>query len=98
MADHVIRMSEEEAARNFAEVLARVRDGAEIVIESNAGAVAVVRGVSEEFRPRLLSQSIALARKHAKESGHEPTLDADFAADLEDIIKSRKPREISSWE
>jgi hypothetical protein len=27
-----------------------------------------------------------------------PTLDPDFAADLEEIIKSRKPREISSWE
>ena len=24
--------------------------------------------------------------------------DPDFAADLEEIIKSRKPREISSWE
>lgn len=96
MADRVIHISEEEAARNFADVLARVRGGAEVVIESNAHAVAVVRPAND--RPRLLSESIALARKHAEEMGYEPTLDPDFAADLEEIINSRKPREISSWE
>jgi hypothetical protein len=49
-------------------------------------------------RGRLLSESIALAKAHAEELGYEPTLDPDFAADLEEIVKSRKPREISSWE
>lgn len=98
MADRIVHISEEEAARNFADVLARVRGGAEVVIESNALPVAVVRAASEEFRPRLLSESLALARKHAAELGYEPTLDPDFAADLEEIIRSRKPREISSWE
>jgi len=37
----------------------------------------------------------ALAEAHAKELGYEPTLDPDFAADLEEIIRSRKPRNIS---
>jgi hypothetical protein len=32
-----------------------------------------------------------LAKAHAKELGYEPTPDPDFAADQEDIIKSRKP-------
>jgi hypothetical protein len=41
---------------------------------------------------RPLSESIALAEAHAKELGHEPTLDPDFAADLAEIIKHRKPR------
>lgn len=98
MADHVVHISEAEALSNFADVLARVRAGAEVVIEKDARAVAVVRPAGDEFRPRLLSESIALARKHAEELGYEPTLDPDFAADLEEIIKSRKPREISSWE
>ena len=71
---------------------------AEVVIERDARAVAVVRPAGDEFRPRLLSESIALAKKHAEELGYVPTLDPDFAADLEEIIKSRKPREISSWE
>jgi antitoxin (DNA-binding transcriptional repressor) of toxin-antitoxin stability system len=98
MADHVVHISEAEALNNFADVLARVRAGAEVVIERDARAVAVVRPAGDEFRPRLLSESIALAKKHAEELGYEPTLDPDFAADLEEIIKSRKPREIRSWE
>ncbi|HKN36820.1 MAG TPA: hypothetical protein VJX16_26555 [Terriglobales bacterium] len=98
MAHHVVHISEAEALSNFADVLARVRAGAEGVIEKDARAVAIVRPAGDEFRPRLLSESIALAKKHAEELGYEPTLDADFAADLEEIIKSRKPREIRSWE
>jgi antitoxin (DNA-binding transcriptional repressor) of toxin-antitoxin stability system len=96
MADRVIHISEAEASSDFAGVLARVREGAEVVIESGKLPVAVVRPA--EPHVRLLSESIALAKAHAKELGYEPTLDPDFAADLEDIIKSRKPREISSWE
>jgi hypothetical protein len=30
--------------------------------------------------------------------GYEPTLDPEFAADLEEIIKSRKPRNIIPWD
>ena len=96
MADRVIHISEAEAASDFAGVLAHVREGAEVVIESGKLPVAVVRPA--EPHVRLLSESIALAKAHAKELGYEPTLDPDFASDLEDIIKSRKPREISSWE
>ncbi len=99
MEKHVIHISEAEAASDFAAVLARVRAGAEIVIEGREPIV-VVRAKearSELVRGRSLSESIALAKAHAQELGYEPTLDPDFAADLEEIIKSRKPREISSW-
>ena len=98
MADHVVHISEAEALSNFADVLARVRAGAEVVIESNARAVAVVRPAGDEFRPRLLSESIALAKKHAEELGYEPRMDPDFAADLEEIIKSRRPWNPPAWE
>jgi antitoxin (DNA-binding transcriptional repressor) of toxin-antitoxin stability system len=96
MADHVIHISEAEALSDFAALLARVRAGVEVVIESDKVPVAVLRPA--ETPVRLLSESLRLAKEHAEELGHEPTLDPDFAADLEDIIKSRKPREISSWE
>ena len=97
MAHHVIHISEEEATSDFASVLARVRAGAEVVIESEARAVAVLRPV--EVGPgRLLSESIAMAEAHAKELGYEPTMDPDFAADLEDIINNRKPRDVSEWD
>jgi antitoxin (DNA-binding transcriptional repressor) of toxin-antitoxin stability system len=84
-------ISEAEAARDFAGLMARVRAGVEVVIESDARAVAVVRPAGDEFRPRLLSESIALARKHAEKLGYEPRMDPDFAADLEEIIRNRKP-------
>jgi prevent-host-death family protein len=98
MAYRVIHISETEAASNFADVLARVRAGAEVVIESERGKVPVAVVRPAEPYVRLLSESLRLAKEHAEELGYEPTLDPDFAADLEEIIKSRKPREISSWE
>jgi antitoxin (DNA-binding transcriptional repressor) of toxin-antitoxin stability system len=98
MAKEVIHISEAEAATtNVATLLAHVRAGAEVVIENNARPVAVLRA-AEPHPGRLLSESIALAEAHAKELGYEPTLDPEFAADLEEIINSRKPRNVSTWE
>ena len=42
--------------------------------------------------------TIALAKAHEEESGEVPVLDPDFAADLEEIIHHRKPRNLSTWE
>jgi hypothetical protein len=49
-------------------------------------------------RGRLLSESIAFAEAHAKELGYEPTMDAEFASDLREIINNRKPREVFAWD
>lgn len=98
MAKHVIHISDAEAANDFASLLDRVREGAEVVIEHNARPVAVVRP-AEAPPGRLLSESIALAKAHAKELGYEPTIDADFAADLQEIINShRKPLNPPEWD
>lgn len=97
MSMAVIHISEADAARDFAGLLAHVRAGAEIVIEKEASPAVVLR-VAVEPRGRLLSESIALAEAHAKEMGFEPVMDADFAADLEEIIRNRKPRDTSAWD
>src|SRR5208282_12054 len=97
MANNVIRVSEEEAATDFAALMARVRAGAEVIIERDAKPIAVVRP-AEALRGCPISECIALAEALARELGYEPTMDPDFAADLEEIIKSRKPRNISTWE
>jgi antitoxin (DNA-binding transcriptional repressor) of toxin-antitoxin stability system len=95
MTKGVIHISDVDAVSDFAWLLDRVREGAEVVIEHDARPVAIVR--SAELRPgRLLSESIALAEAHAKELGYEPTMDADFAADLREIINSRKHRDLSA--
>jgi antitoxin (DNA-binding transcriptional repressor) of toxin-antitoxin stability system len=97
MADHVIHISEEEAARNFTDVLTRVRAGAEVVIDGREPIVIAVRPTKPE-PGRLLSESIALAKKHAEEVGYEPRMDPDFAADLEEIIRNRRPWNPPAWE
>ena len=54
MTHTVIHISEAEAESDFASVLARVREGAEVVIDKEAGgpAIAVVRPAKD--RPRRL--------------------------------------------
>lgn len=96
MAHTVIHISEEEAARDFAGLMARVRAGAEVVIESEKEPVVMLRPLAA--RGRLLSESIAMAEAHARELGYEPTMDADFAADVKEIIDNRKPRNVSEWD
>jgi antitoxin (DNA-binding transcriptional repressor) of toxin-antitoxin stability system len=96
MAHTVIHITAAEAESDFASVLARVREGAEVVIESPGGGppIAVVR--SAVSRPgRLLSESIALAEAH----GSTATLDEGFSRDLESIINShREPLNPPSWD
>jgi prevent-host-death family protein len=95
MADRVIHISETEAASNFADVLARVRAGAEVVIESERGKspVAVLRPA--EPHVRLLSESLRLAKEHASTA----TLDGDFARDVEAAIEShREPLNPPAWD
>jgi prevent-host-death family protein len=93
MAKDVIRISEAEAASDFASVMERVRSGAEVVIENNALPVAVVRPA--EPYVRLLSESLRLAREH----GSTATLDGDFAKDVEAGIESnREPFNPPKWD
>jgi antitoxin (DNA-binding transcriptional repressor) of toxin-antitoxin stability system len=94
MPKHVIHISEAEAASDFAGVLARVRAGAEIVIEGQEPIVVAVRPSKPE-PGRLLSESIALAEAH----GSTVTLDGGFARDLEDIVNShREPLNPPTWD
>lgn len=98
MNNDVIHVSEAEARNNFASLLDRVRAGAEVVIEDDSNPVAVLRPVTTT-RGRLLSKSIALAEEHSEELGYTPTLDPDFAADLEEIINShRQPLNPPAWD
>jgi antitoxin (DNA-binding transcriptional repressor) of toxin-antitoxin stability system len=91
----VIHISEAEAARDFASVLAQVRAGAEVVIESDARPVAIVRPAIARRSPgRLLSESIASAEAR----GSTATLDGAFARDLEAVIASHpEPLNPPEW-
>jgi antitoxin (DNA-binding transcriptional repressor) of toxin-antitoxin stability system len=93
MADRVIHISEAEAASDFASLMAHVRAGAEVVIESGTLPIAVVRPA--ETHVRLLSESLRLAKEH----GSTATMAADFARDVEIAIEShREPLDPPSWD
>jgi antitoxin (DNA-binding transcriptional repressor) of toxin-antitoxin stability system len=91
-----IHISEADAARDFAELMARVRAGAEIVIENGTVPVAVLHAPVPPRRS--ISECIALSKKHEEETGDAPGLDHDFAEDVEEIIGNRKPWNPPAWD
>jgi antitoxin (DNA-binding transcriptional repressor) of toxin-antitoxin stability system len=96
MAKDVIHISETEAASDFSALMARVRAGAEVVIESGKRPVAILHAA--EPARRTISECIALAKAHEEETGKAPVLDSDFANDVEEILRHRKPWNPPAWE
>jgi antitoxin (DNA-binding transcriptional repressor) of toxin-antitoxin stability system len=96
MAKDVIRISEAEAASDFAALIARVRAGAKVIIENGEQPVAVIHA-AEPVR-RGISECIALAKTHEEETGKAPLLDSDFAEDVESIVSHREPWNPLTWE
>ena len=87
-----LRITEAELARDIHAVLAKVQEGAEILVEDHH-AVAVIR--SPLPKGRLLSACIALAEAR----GSTVTLDEGFMKDVEEGIASRsQPWNPPSWE
>jgi antitoxin (DNA-binding transcriptional repressor) of toxin-antitoxin stability system len=92
MAEWVIHISEAEASSDFATLLARVRGGAEVIIEQDSQPVAVVHPMPAARR--LISECIALLPEHST-----ATVDPDFAKDVEAAIEShREPLASSTWD
>jgi antitoxin (DNA-binding transcriptional repressor) of toxin-antitoxin stability system len=83
MGKHVIRIPEAEATSDFASVLARVRAGADVIIEHDAEPVAVVRAVKPARR--TISECIALLPEDST-----ATIDPDFVKDVEAAIFSHR--------
>ena len=83
MAEHVIRISEAEAASDFSGLLARVRAGAEVVIERGEMPIAVIHA---PIPPRRrISECMALLPEHSA-----AVMDAEFARDVEAAIESHR--------
>lgn len=92
MARHVIHISDDEAASDFASLLDRVRKGAEIVIEHDARPVAVL--LAAEPVRRTISECIALLPEDSP-----ATIDPDFARDVEAAVDShREPLNPPAWD
>jgi antitoxin (DNA-binding transcriptional repressor) of toxin-antitoxin stability system len=87
-----IRISEAEAIRNIAGLLARAYMGEEIIIEKDAASAVVLRTVIEQPM-RKLSESLRLAKEH----GSTVTLDDGFARDLEAAVNSHPESLENPW-
>jgi hypothetical protein len=85
-------MTEAEAARDFHAVMARVREGAEVVIEEDHRQIPLIKAA--EAPGRSIDECIALLGAH----GSSATLDDEFASDLEARISERRPLDTSLWE
>jgi antitoxin (DNA-binding transcriptional repressor) of toxin-antitoxin stability system len=95
MERRILRVSEADPARDLAAILEHVQAGTEVVIERDAQPLAIIRAAAPERR--TISECIALAEAHEKESGNAPVLDPDFAADVEEIVRNRKPWNPPTW-
>jgi hypothetical protein len=92
----VVHIPESEASRSLSALMMRAWAGEEIVIDN--GAITVALTPSPATRRRSVSECIALARKHEETTGEAPVLDAEFAADVEEIVRSRKPWNPPAWD
>ena len=96
MAKHVIHISKLDASGHFANLVAQLRAGEEIVIEDDSRPVALVHSAAPIRRS--VSECIALAKAHEEETGQSPVLDPDFADDMENIIRRRQTWTPPPWD
>ena len=92
MSMATIHISEADAARDFACLLARVREGTEIVIESDAAPVAILRTPAPPRRS--IEECIALLPEDSP-----ATIDEDFARDVQEAVAMhREPLNPPAWD
>lgn len=88
----VIHISESEAARDFRALMARVKSGDEIVIESHSQPVAVLH-MPVPAR-RSIEECIALLSEDSP-----ATIDEDFARDVSEAVEAhREPLTPPAWD
>jgi antitoxin (DNA-binding transcriptional repressor) of toxin-antitoxin stability system len=93
MEGMTVRITEAELARDTHAVLAKVREGVEVIVEQDHCPVAVIK--TPKRAGRLLSEAIALAEAR----GSTATLDEGFMKDVEEGIASRsQPWTPPAWE
>ena len=87
-----IRISEAEAARDFAGLMARVRAGAEVVIDDPASPAVVLRTPAPPRRS--IEECIALLPADST-----ATIDEDFASDVAAAVAAhREPLNPPAWD
>jgi antitoxin (DNA-binding transcriptional repressor) of toxin-antitoxin stability system len=92
----VIHISEADAARDFASLMAKVRAGEEVVIESGTTPVAVMKPAFD--KDPSIKATLERMKRRSEERGYKAEMSPEFAADMEEIIRNRKPADRSAWD
>ena len=88
-----IHITEADLVRELHDVLAKVQQGLEVIVEHDHRPIAVIR------RPHRSGLSISEILQQANERNSTVTLDSEFANDLEAIIAAHdQPWNPPSWE
>jgi hypothetical protein len=92
-----VRITEAEFARDIRAVLAKVREGDEVIVEEDHRAVAVIK--APQGPGRKISECIVLAKAYEEKLGHAPVPDPEFAKDVQAAIDAhREPLKPPSWD
>jgi hypothetical protein len=91
-----IHMTEAEVSGDFTGALSKLGPDGEIVVDRNGQPVAIIKAPPD--KARTLTELIQLARRREEQRGFSIRLDDDFAADVEQIVRERKPWTPRSWE
>ena len=82
-----LHITEAELARDLHSVIEKVRQGAEVVIEQDRRPVAVIKPTQGSPRPTISEIAAAM-----EAGGSTAVIDAEFAADVEDAVRTyREP-------
>jgi antitoxin (DNA-binding transcriptional repressor) of toxin-antitoxin stability system len=88
-----VHITEAELARDLHDILAKVQQGVEVVVEQDHQPVAVLRPLNRSGRP------VSDILREARQRNSTVTLDEDFGKDMEEIIASQQePWNPPSWE
>ncbi len=92
-----LHMTEDELVKDIAAVLAKVREGAEVVVEQGYHPIAVIRPAKRFGRP--IPECIASAKAYEEKLGYRPIPDPGFAKDVQAGIDARlEPLNPPAWD
>jgi antitoxin (DNA-binding transcriptional repressor) of toxin-antitoxin stability system len=91
------RITEAELVRDIHAVLAKVREGVEVIVEQDHRPVAVIK--KPQGPGRKIRECIAMAKAYEEKLGYTPIPDPDFAKDVQFAIDAhRAPLNPPSWD
>ena len=82
----IVHISEADAVRDFADLLAKVRAGEEIRIDSDTATVAILHAPDHPVQKKTLTEAIRLAELR----GSSVTLDDNYSRDLDTVISNHE--------